>query len=110
MGTTINDVDRCGEARSTEDYEKLLENARKILADTSAYLESRVKELQKMEAGAESPEDRKKLEGLIQQTSAAWRQVLDMQAKAGRTSPAHPTMDLEAAREEILGRLARLAE
>ena len=110
MRTTINDVDRRGGAHSTEDFNEILENACRILADTSAYLELKVEELLKIEAGTESAEDRKLLESQIKQTHAAWRQVLDIQAKSKRSTAYHPPLDMEAAREEILGRLARLTK
>lgn len=109
MRTTINTVDRRGGAHSTEEFDKILENARTILADASAYIELHLDELRRLEAGEIDPKKLKDLQKLVQEAHAAWRQVLDLQVKAGISPNTGPVLDMEAARAEILRRLSRLA-
>lgn len=109
MRTTTNEVGRRGGAHSHEDAEDILENARTILADISAFLKSRRERLKGALADTEDEAEMKDLEDKLMQTQKSWRLVLDLQAKAGRACAHAPAMDLEQARAEILGRLARLA-
>lgn len=109
MRTTINTVDRRGGAHSTEEFDKILENARKILADASAYIELHLEELRRLEAGETDPENLKDLRNFVQEAHAAWRQVIDLRVKAGLGPATGPVMDMEQARAEILSRLSRLA-
>ena len=109
MRTTINDqVDRRGGAYEEQELEEILFKTRKILADTSAFLELKIDQLFETEFDKDDKEHANAVKSLIQQLQAAWRQVLDMQAKTGCTGQG-AAINLEAARAEIESRLARLA-
>ena len=110
MRTTINEtVGRRGDAYSADDLEQVVENARKILADASAFLELRIEQLSDMPYEADDTEAYKAFEKQLNEVRNTWRTVLETQTKMGLSFTGGPPMDLEAAREEILGRLARLA-
>lgn len=108
MRTTINDlVDRRGGAYSTEDLEQVVGRARRLLADTSALLELEIDRL----FDTEIEHDDKRIRAitdLIRQVQKAMQTVTEIEAKAGIAGPRRHDLDLEAAREEILRRLARL--
>ena len=110
MGTTINDlVDRRGGAYRVEELEDVLNRARRLLADISALLELEIERLFDTEI---EPDDRVRIDNatdMIRQTQKAMATILEIEAKAGLSAMAdRNAMDLEAARDEILRRLARL--
>ncbi len=108
--TTINEsVDRQGGAYSKKDLEKVMENACKILADASAFLDEHIEHLKQMKAEETNKEQVDELKKLVQSLQTSWRQVLDLQAKTGWTPLGVPALDLEAARAEIESRLNRYA-
>ncbi len=112
MRTTINErVGRRGDARVHEEAEGLLNAARKLLADTSAMLELELDRLFEIEVDDTDKDRIKQINELIRSTQKAMQTVLDIELKYGLDVPGlgDGEIDLEAAREEILGRLARLA-
>ena len=95
---------------SEEELETVLTRARRLLADISAALELESDRLFN-EQFEETDEDRlKALKTLIAQTQKAWQTVIDLETRLGLSPLAtEPKLDMEAARDEILRRLARLA-
>ena len=112
MRTTINEhVGRWGGASVVEDFNDLLQKTRELLANTCAFLELRIETLSNEKAGANEPDEVKALDGLITDTRKCLQQAVDVRTKAlaaGITDK--PELDLEAARDEILGRFARLSD
>ncbi|MEM6621581.1 MAG: hypothetical protein AAF674_05080 [Pseudomonadota bacterium] len=108
MRTTINQVDRRGDAHSIERLESILIDARRILADAGALLELEIEALEKS-----SPLDdtaTKHLENLksvLTECRKSTTQVIDLEAKLCMHALSFgPPLDLEAARDEILSRFA----
>ncbi|MEM9138858.1 MAG: hypothetical protein AAGB15_03430 [Pseudomonadota bacterium] len=94
-----------------EELTETLKRARKILADTSALLELEIDKLFDTEVEEDDKARIKDMKSMIQHLQHCWRQVLDIEAKSGLTAAGgYKPLDLEAARDEILGRLARLAD
>jgi len=110
LRTTINDlVDRRGGAYRAEELEDVLNRARKLLADISALLELEIDRLFAAEVDSDNKERIEKAKDMIRQTQKAMAMVLEIEAKAGLSMLAdRNAMNLEAARDEILRRLARL--
>ena len=110
MGKSTNDTDgRSGNERVEEKQQKILENARRILADASEFLEDRVDSLKELKAGSEDMGEVKELKRLIIEMNSAWRTLLEVQSRTDATMPNSAILDLEAARAEIERRLTRLA-
>ena len=110
MGKSTNDKDgRSGDEFVEERQKKTLENARRILADASEFLEDRVDSLKELKAGSEDMGKVKELKRLILEMNSAWRTLLEVQSKTDATMPDAAILDLEAARAEIERRLARLS-
>ena len=109
MRTTINTlVDRRGGAYSESDLTETLTRARKLLADTSAFLELEIDRLCDVEIDDE-PDQVKRMKDLVAQVQKGLQTVLDLEAKHGIRREAEHALNLEDARNEILRRLARLA-
>lgn len=112
MGTTISDsVDRQGGACSKAELEDVLAKTRRVLADVSTKLEA---EIDRLDFAIEGEKDDKRQTALKEMSESArktFRTVVDIEAKLGlslyREGP--ETLDLEAARVEILDKLAILA-
>ena len=87
--------------------------ARKLFADLMCALEEEVDRLRAAQNAATEVEECRRLEDLVRRNQKALQSVLDCQLKlsrrAGRACPGEGVIDLEAAREEIHRRLARLA-
>ncbi len=109
MRTTINElVDRRGGAYSEKDLTETLTRARKLLADTSAFLELETDRLYEVEIEDE-PGRIKQVRDLIAQVQKCMQTVLDLEIKHGVRREADGALNLEDARDEILRRLARIA-
>jgi len=107
--TTINTlVDRRGGAYSESALNETLTRARKLLADTSAFLELEIDRLYEVEIEDE-PGRIKQVKDLIAQVQKCMQTVLDLEVKHGLKRDAADALNLEDARNEILRRLARLA-
>ena len=98
---------RSGDERVEDKQRKTLENARRVLADASEFLEDRVTTLKAIMAGCENIKDVKELKSLIIELNSAWRTLIDVQSRADAMSSEAAILDLEAARAEIERRLAR---
>jgi hypothetical protein len=110
--TTINDlVDRQGGAYSIEDLEDCLNRARKLLADTAAFLELQMDHLCGREIDTNLDKDGiKQIQSLVADVRRCMLTVLELQAKHGLTgAETAGALNLEDARDEVLRRLARLA-
>ena len=109
MRTTINErVGRRGGACSKEDIENVLQDARRLLADANALLQLEIEKLFATEFEDTDEKRIKDLNTLVQQAQTALGRVLDLQAKTGvRLETGVSALDLEAAKDEILSRLAR---
>ena len=109
---TTDQTDRRGDAALKAEIQGTLDNARMILANTSALLELETDRLF-LERADETEQDRlKTINVLIRETQKAMMMVVDIEAKLllRRVSADDPGLiDLEAARREIESRLARLA-
>ncbi|MEM7422498.1 MAG: hypothetical protein AAF334_02185 [Pseudomonadota bacterium] len=110
MRTSINDfVDRRGGAYTREELDNVLDRARRLLADLSAQLEHESDRLFGVELDEADEARIKTVRGLIAQVQKAMQTVIDIELKAGLSpSPGAGALDMEAAREEIIGRLSRL--
>ena len=109
MGKSTNEVTgRSGDEHVEDSQQKVLENARRVLADASEFLEDRVDTLREMKAGSEDSRTVKGLKDRIIELNAAWRTLLEVQSKTDATMPDSAILDLEAARAEIERRLARI--
>ena len=109
MRTTINAVDRRGDAHSIERLEAVLIDARRLLADTRAALELQIERLKDGPLDDDAQAQLKGFETLLAQARKATTSVIDLEAKVCVHSLSlGPPLDLEAARYEILSRLARL--
>lgn len=114
MGTTINDlIGRRGGVRDVQDLDETLEDARRLFADVSAFLELELDRLFDIEVEGESLDEGryKVVTDLIRQNQKALMMVLEIKAKLGRDTASDRArlVDLDDAREEITRRLARLA-
>lgn len=111
MRTTIDaKVGRRGGAYSVEELENTLNRARKLLADTSALLELEIDRLFRSDLNEDESVRLDTVMGLIKQTQKAMQTVLDIEVKYGLAPfDARNTLDLEAARAEILERLRRVS-
>ena len=111
MGTTINDlVDRQGGAYSEEELVNVLNQARKILADTCVLLDLEIETHFATDLEQLDEDKLKRLKSLIQQIQKGMQQILDVEIKTGLTlKVGGRDMDVEEAREEILRRIARIA-
>lgn len=112
MRTTINElVDRRGGAYSIEDLKDCLNRARKLLADTAAFLDMQMEHLCAQEIDTDLDKDGlKQIQALVNDVRRCMMIVLELQAKHGlpEKNPS-AALNLEEARDEILRRLARLA-
>lgn len=110
MRTTIDaKVGRRGGAYSVEDLENTLNRARKLLADTSALLELEIDRLFDIEINPDDSVRLKEVTDLIKSTQKAMAMVMEIEMKHGLSAfDARPTLDLEAARAEILERFDSL--
>ena len=110
MRTTINAlVGRRGGACDDDALDTLLDDMRKLLADTRALLELELEQLKDHEFDPSDDKRTKSLKDFVAQLQRLLGQILDAQAKAAAHAvEARASLDLEAARAEILGRLARL--
>jgi len=112
VGTTTSQrIGRQGEACLTREIEDTLKSARRIFADVSAFLELEIDRLFEIEVNDLDRARAKAVQSLIRDNQKALMMVLEIEAKLGHdTGPRHQQMiDLEAARDEIEDRLARLA-
>jgi len=114
VGTTINDlIGRRGGVRDVQDLDETLEDARRLFADVSAFLELELDRLFDIEVEGESLDEGryKVVTDLIRQNQKALMMVLEIKAKLGRDTASDRArlVDLDDAREEITRRLARLA-
>jgi hypothetical protein len=110
MGSTAaENSGRDPDAHTGESQEKILSNARRILGETSTFLEDWVDMLREKSRATLDKDDREDVSKLIQQVNASWRTVLELQAKTNAALAAGEALDLEAARNEIERRLTRIA-
>lgn len=108
MRTTINSVDRRGDAYSIEHLEDVLIEARRILADTRAVLELEIEKLDDGDLDEKAEERLKNLKTTLGEARRSTTMVLELEAKlCVHALSLGPAIDLEAAREEILSRFAR---
>lgn len=89
-----------------------LASARRLFERLAAALEAEIEDAEPLLDGEPDRERIKALQGLIRDTHRALLLVLELRVKLERRGPpsVDGALDLEAAREEIAGRLARLAE
>jgi hypothetical protein len=95
-----------------ETIKQTLVKARRIFADVSAFLELEIDRLFTLDLEREDADRTKRIVALIRDNQKALLMVLEIETKLGRGSDAgamQQFLDLEAARDEIASRLARLA-
>ena len=112
LGTTGHDAGRSDSAGDeVADRPVCLASARRLFVRAAQALDREVEGLA-CDAGAETDRDRiKRIEGVTREAQRALLVLLEFEAKMDRREPdqVDGALDLEAAREEITGRLARLA-
>lgn len=111
MGTTINDlIDRHGADRGAWGLEETLDGARRLFADLTAFLELEIEELGKTDTEALTEARMRSVTDLIRMSQKALTVVLEIKSKLARDLGAsrEDMLDLDAARDEIARRLARL--
>ena len=87
-----------------------LDDSLKLLTKTSQMLDEQTDKIIEDKAIASDPAELKELKERLSSAIKAWQHVQEIRIKAGLVDPhAAGTLDLEAARNEILGRLDRLA-
>ena len=111
MGTTIDaKVGRRGGAYSVEELENILNQARKILADTMAVLELENEKFLKAELKQDDKVHLDEVMKMVKLTQQTMQTVTAIEDKYGLSAmEARQHLDLEAARAEILERIRRLA-
>ena len=110
--TTIGAIaGRRGEPCAPATVEETLARAQRVFADVAAFLETEIDRLFMTEADPADEDRLRTVRDLITKNQQALRTVLEIEARLGRegTVRAGQMLDLEAAREEIARRLARLA-
>ncbi|MEM1161915.1 MAG: hypothetical protein AAGJ28_13355 [Pseudomonadota bacterium] len=107
--TTTEKVDRRGGAYGTKDLEQTLDDARQLLGDSHALLQL---ENDRLFDEARAEDDRvraDKLSDQIGRVNKAIERIIEFDVKSGlNVLGERDAMNLEAARDEILGRLARI--
>ncbi len=113
LGTTGQDAGRSdGASDGAADHPVCLASARRLFVRAARALD---REIESLAADAPAEPDReriKRIEGVTREAQRALLVLLEFEAKMDRRDPGEVdgALDLEAAREEIAGRLARLAE
>ena len=113
MGTTGEDAGRPnGASGGAADHPVCLASARRLFVRAAQALD---REIEGLGADAPAEPDRdqiRRIEGVTREAQRALLVLLEFEAKMDRREPAEVdgALELEAAREEITGRLARLAE
>ena len=113
MGTTGDEAGRSDSAGDeAADRPVCLVSARRLFVRAARALDAEIERLSG-DRGAEADREAvKRVEAVTREAQRALLVVLEFEAKMDRREPeeADGALDLEAAREEVTGRLARLAE
>jgi len=107
--TTTTDGRR-GDADIVEGLKEVIQSLQKLLADSCALLELRIEKLTDAQSEAKDSAEEKAYDDVINNAKRRLQQTLDVRTKALAAGLGEqPLFDREAAKDEILRRLARLA-
>ena len=107
---TTTESGRRGDADFAKDFDEILQSTRKLLADTNAFLELKLEALSDAMSETNDSDDVKDLMSHIAETKKYLTVALDARNKAlSHGFSCSPALDLEAAKDEVLRRLSRLA-
>ncbi len=106
---TTTDEGRRGDTDFAKEFEEILQSTRKLLADTNAFLDLKLETLTDAVKQTDDPGDLKSLHDHITETKRCLALALDARGRALAAGFSdRPALDLEAAKDEVLRRLARL--